>query len=106
MIRFGDEQFGTFLVLTSLSGTAICILWYSLIRNYSIVSAARYQILHIIEEKLPMQLFKKEWEILTKGIQGKSYTPITHVERNVPWIFIIFYVLLIAFQTGTLYFLF
>ncbi|MBX2866915.1 hypothetical protein KTR10_03100 [Candidatus Kaiserbacteria bacterium] len=105
MIRFGDENFTTYLVLTSLAGVAICVLWYSLIRNYSIVSGARFQILHLIEEKLPIQLFKKEWELLTSGVQGKQYMPITHIERNVPWVFIILYILLLTFQGEVLVFL-
>jgi len=106
MIKFGEDDFGIFLILTSLAGTAICVLWHSLIRNYSIVSGARFQILHVIEEKLPIQLFKKEWELLTTGDRKHCYTPITHVERYIPWVFIVFYVLLVlSYETHLISFI-
>ena len=101
MIRFGEQDLGLFLILASLAGAAICTLWYSLIRNYSLVSKARFEILHIMEEKLPVHLFKREWNLLTKGKKKDRYTPITHVEQNVPWIFIVFYILMVfSYQTA------
>jgi hypothetical protein len=62
-VHFGD--FGPFF---RLGITAVCILlavlWRATIAYYRDLSSAKFKVIHEIEELLPAQLFKMEWEYL------------------------------------------
>ena len=96
MIQFSGDNFLTFLFLASVSGAVICFLWYRLIKSYGLVSASRYRIIHKIESKLPSSQYSEEWKLLCPGEGKCNYTPITHLESKIPWVFIVFYILLIV----------
>lgn len=72
-----------------LSGITICIIWLFFIRNYKQLNEAKFSIINEIENLLPQQPFKKEWEILKNN---KKYVEGTVLERWLPRIFILLYV--------------
>lgn len=80
-----------FFILIGIGGITICYFWYRIIRSYKGLNSGKFDVIHIIETKLPLSLHKAEWEILGKGISKDKYWPFSHVELNVPWVFIIFY---------------
>ena len=72
---------------TSAAGIILCYYWYRLVRSYKDLNTGKFSSIHKIEEGLPLQLFKDEWEELGEGKDPKKYLPFTHIEMNVPWVF-------------------
>ena len=81
-------------VLAPLVGIAICFCWYKLIVSFSQLNRAKFKIIHMLEKKLPANLFETEWELLGKGKDLRKYRPISSIERNIPIIFISFYIII------------
>jgi hypothetical protein len=75
-------------------GMAICFCWYHIIISYKKLHRAKFNIIHNIEEKLPLSLYKAEWELLGRGLDNSKYRKISSIERNIPIIFIILYAII------------
>lgn len=80
--------------LVPLAGILVSITWATLIRSYRQLNSGKFEVIHRLESQLPVAPYVTEWKILEKG-RGKRYLPFTHIEQNIPWIFIILYILLI-----------
>ena len=65
-----------------VAGAILCVSWWAVIKNYRIVNAAKFRVIHELELGLPVQPYKKEWEILSK-----EYTPLSHIEQWIPAVF-------------------
>ena len=50
-----------------------------------------------MEQQLPVALFDYEWHVCGKGKDRENYIPLTHLERMVPWMFGLLFVLLAAY---------
>jgi hypothetical protein len=85
-----------FSVLVPLVGIMLSYLWAQMIRSYRGLNSAKFQIVHSIENRLPMKPYDAEWEAVGRGKDSKLYLPFTHVEGVVPWVFVVFYVLLLG----------
>lgn len=72
-----------------IAGITICILWMLNIRNYKLLSTAKFNVINSIEEKLPSAPFKDEWQFLKNS---KKYMDSTTLERILPITFIILYI--------------
>jgi hypothetical protein len=84
-------------VLILVFGGILCMVWESVIKNYRSLNSAKYAVIHEIEEKLPWKVYKDEWDKLKNGKDKKVYAKLTVVERMLPWIFLVFYSLLLVF---------
>lgn len=71
-----------------IAGITICILWMLNIRNYKLLNTAKFNVINLIEEKLPSAPFKDEWQFLKNS---KKYMNSTTLERILPITFIILY---------------
>ena len=90
---FAAKQGGMWMLVISLVGILDCIFWRRMIKSYCQLSTGKFQVIHQIEEHLPIQLFKDEWNYLEKGI-GKKYKKITVIEKYIPLTFIGLYLFL------------
>ena len=77
-------------------GIAICYCWYQIIISYKKLARAKFAVIHNIEEKLPISLFKTEWELLGKGKDDTKYKRISSIEKNIPIIFIVLYAVIFS----------
>ena len=84
----------TIIIVASIS-IAICYSWYRLIRSYKDINTGKYKVVHKIEKELPVSLYGIEWQELGEGKDKNIYLPFTHIEIKIPWIFILFYILII-----------
>lgn len=75
-------------------GVAICYCWYQIIISYRNLTRAKFAVIHSAEEKLPLSLFKTEWELLGRGKDTKKYRRISSIEKNIPIVFIILYIVI------------
>lgn len=86
-----NDSSSVIFLFAPLVGIAICYCWYQIIISYKMLSRAKFSIIHNIEEKLPLSLFKTEWELLGRGIDFSKYRKISSIEKNIPIVFIILY---------------
>ena len=92
-IKVFENLAGIKLVLAFV-GIVVCIIFWYLIRSYKQLNTGKFDVVHKIEEHLPLALYKYEWEVLGKGEDNKKYYPFSHIELIIPWVFGIIYALL------------
>ncbi len=88
---------GGWLIIIPIAGLLVSLTWYSLIRSYKNLNTAKFKAIHEIENYLPVALFRYEWHSCELG-QGKTYKPITHLERWIPLIFAGVYLVLSVYS--------
>ena len=77
--------------------------WWQIIISYKHLNAGKFKIIGKIEERLPLSVFDAEWMILGEGKKYGLYYPLTHIERWVPWAFLLIYLclgIIIAARSG------
>ena len=77
-------------------GMLLASAWFIVIRSYCQLNSGKFQVLLALEEKLGYRFFKREWELLGKGKDSKSYRKLTAVESCVPIIFSICFAALLV----------
>lgn len=92
-----QQTVGHLIWAISLCGMLISYTWYRLIRSYKGLNSAKFKVIHLIENKLPLAAFDAEWEAVGRGRDRKKYLPFTHVEWIVPWVFLALHVIIFAF---------
>ncbi|MCL1862747.1 MAG: hypothetical protein FWF78_04175 [Defluviitaleaceae bacterium] len=92
-----QEDFGNYMYLVSAIGVILALFWFFGIRSYGQLNSGKFKLIHEIEKQLPLNLFSYEWNLLGNGKSYKLYWPLSHVERVVPWLFIILYIALSIF---------
>jgi hypothetical protein len=83
-------------IFAPIVGVIICYCWYQIISSYKQLSRAKFAVIHSVEEKLPISLFKSEWELLGKGQDRKKYRKISSIERIIPIVFIVLYIAILS----------
>lgn len=73
-------------------GVLLALVWWASARRYNDVLAAKFFILHCVEQSLPLALYKTEWELL-RASHG-SPNRVLFLELAVPMLFLIFYQLI------------
>lgn len=73
--------------IASAIGIALSIVWYNAIRSNSILQAAKFDVIHAMEEWLPFRAFKDEG----KGLDHRNYKSSTTIESWLPWLSLLMY---------------
>ena len=81
-------------MLLAILGLIICIIFWFLLRSYKQLNTGKFNVIHKIEQQLPLSLYDYEWKILEEGKNKKIYYPFSHVELLIPWVFGIIYLVL------------
>ena len=98
-VSFPDEAdwFGLgWYSVVGIAGVLLAMMWYRLIRSYRDLNSAKFQIIHKMEDRLPLKPYKAEWQAVGCGEQSRLYVPFTHIETRIPWAFMFLYVALIV----------
>ena len=82
-------------IVIAASGISISILWLLTLKSFRSLNSAKFKVIHSLEEDLPAELFKKEWEYLDRGKKKRTYLKLSLVEQGIPLIFIILYVIIV-----------
>lgn len=90
----GAEHSALIFSLVPFIGIVICHSWWQAVCSYRKLAQAKFRVIHRLERKLPAALFETEWEILGRGKDKKKYYPLSRVEKNVPLIFILLYLII------------
>lgn len=94
----GATHNSTIFLFAPFVGIAICYCWYKIIASYRQLNRIKFKIIHEIEQKLPISLFETEWKLMGKGKDKTKYYAKSKIERKIPIIFIILYI--VIFLTG------
>lgn len=89
-IRYG------WVIVAIIAGIIFCVTWRRLIQSYRQLNTGKFEIIHLLETRLPARLFYAEWEVLKRG-DGTVYKPFSHEERRVPMVFLFLYAVLGVF---------
>ena len=72
-----------------IAGIVVCVIWLLFIRNYKLLNTEKFHVINSIEKNLQVQPFNDEWEKLKNN---KKYTDGTKLEKTLPIMFIILYI--------------
>jgi len=87
------------VLITSFSGVLFCWTWLSTINSYRQLNSGKFKVIHLIEEKLPLAMYKAEWKYLKPKREVDRYKQLTIVESWVPRIFACVYLALMIIAT-------
>lgn len=85
----------SYLWLTGAAGVILSLLWFQIITSYRDLNTAKFKIIHEVEKRLPLSLYAAEWNAMGRGMVPSLYRPLSHIERFVPWVFIVLHVYVI-----------
>lgn len=74
------------------AGIVVCIIWLLFIRNYKLLNTEKFNVINTLENKLPAKPFNDEWNKLKCN---KKYKDSTKLEKSLPIMFIVLYVIAI-----------
>jgi len=72
----------------------LCFVWWRVIYSYKQLNSGKFQVVHALEQLLPVAPYDAEWSALGHGKNRKLYLPLTHIENYVPLCFGLLYVVL------------
>lgn len=90
-----SAELRSLLVFAPVAGILLSYFWYRLVKSYRDLNSVKFQIVHKIEQRLPLAPYRAEWIALGEGKNTKIFTPFTHLEIWVPLSFVALYVALI-----------
>ncbi len=76
------------IIFLLIVGLIVCILWCTLIRNFKLLNAEKFNVILEIEKKLPVKPYSEEWKRLQ---QNSKYKDGTRLEKILPHMFILMY---------------
>jgi hypothetical protein len=95
--RASTIGFRTFpTVVLGITGVLLCLAWAQRVQRYKSLGQAKFQVLHAVEDLLPLRLYEMEWEILAKGVGSRRYAPGIDLDFLMPRLFAALHLALIA----------
>ncbi|WP_171169225.1 hypothetical protein [Streptomyces sp. I05A-00742] len=72
----------------------MCATWWFTVRSYQQLNRGKFAVIGAFEERLPARAFvAAEWRALGEGRDWRVYLPLSRVERWIPLLFVVAYVL-------------
>jgi hypothetical protein len=96
----------------AVAGIILCVSWWALLKSYRDLNRAKFEIILAMEDRLPARLYGDEWARLRKerarfapGVGAlrpwlAQYRELGVVERTVPWVFVLVYLVDIVRQVA------
>jgi len=79
------------IVIVAIAGIGFSYFWRQLVRSYRQLNTGKFEVVHELEARLPARLYDAEWTALGRGEDPEKYTPLTHIEEDVPLVFAVLY---------------
>jgi hypothetical protein len=102
MPSLANQSWWTSAVI-SAAGIALSISWWLQLRSYRDLNKAKFNVILEIEKRLPEKIFTDEWDSLKNdpvpSWRGR-YAELGLVERIIPWIFVVLYIVLLLERTS------
>lgn len=81
----------------SVVGIILCISWSNSIKSYAILNGVKYDIINDIEQKLPVNLFKREYDVIKRDMR---YTKVVKNEKVLVFCFLALFMLALIISIG------
>lgn len=81
-------------MLIPILGIPVSGLWYQIIKSHRDLNTVKFDIIHKLEEHLPVALYAYEWQLAGEG-HGTSYSAVTRIERWIPIAFVVLHSILL-----------
>lgn len=94
IVNNGDVAF---LFLLLIVGAVSAFSWRKMITSFGQLNKGKFQVINALEKYMSVSIFNAEWIALGNGKDKNKYLSFTDVEKNVPSVFLIIYLLLCAF---------
>ncbi|MDR0299544.1 MAG: hypothetical protein LBI13_05610 [Streptococcaceae bacterium] len=94
IIQFGGHEKKLLIGGLTLFGLIISIIFWFLINSYKQMNSGKFKVLHEMEQELEIDMYQREWLYLGEGKDKKKYFPFSHVERLVPIVFGVAYIVI------------
>lgn len=82
-------------ILIPILGMLVSMLWHRIITSHRDLNTAKFEIIHELEQKLPVALYTHEWQLVDGG-QGRRYRSVTDIELRIPLIFLLLHLVLLV----------
>lgn len=86
----------TVLVIFAVMGLLLCAVWTLNIVSYKQLNSLKFKVIHEMENQLPYACFDREWQILRNNPKEHRYLRLSFVERFVPLVLTIPYVVILV----------
>jgi hypothetical protein len=90
-----DVQKLVFLLMAFM-GIALNILWIINVNSYRQLNSLKFQVIHEMERELPFACYSREWQILQDKKGNRNYVRLSRVERYVPLLLLVPYLVLLV----------
>lgn len=99
--RFGwleaaDRTQAIGLILVAVLGLLVCGVWRANVSSFQRLNRAKFKVIDELEQQLPFRGFELEWELLGKGRDGHRYLELTRLERILPAVVTVPYLVLLG----------
>lgn len=84
---------GYWTILIPILGIPVSWLWYRIIQSHRDLNTIKFQIIHELEEHLPVALYAYEWQLAGEG-HGIPYSAVTRIEKGIPIAFVALHIIL------------
>ena len=84
-------------IAVGLLGIILNILWIINIHSYRQLNTGKFAIIQIMEKQLPFACYTEEWKLLGEGKDAKKYLQITRIEKYIPYIVALPYILVLVY---------
>lgn len=92
-----DPEIRQLYIVIPIAGVLLALFWHRLVSSYRQLSTGKFEVIHQMENYLPIAPYRAEWIVLGRGKDSKKYLPLTHVEVWVPRLFAIMYIVILFY---------
>jgi hypothetical protein len=85
-------------LVMSAFGVLLCVGWYYNINSYKQLNSGKFKVIHEMEEHLPFDCFKREWNHLKHGNDASKYLKLTKIEQYIPLVFLTLFLMLMSYS--------
>lgn len=93
LVGINGFEIKKFSIFITVVGVILSYTWYYLLQSYKLLNSGKYKVINKVEELLPLNLYSYEWELLGEGKNRAKYWPISNIEKMVPVLFGIGYLI-------------
>ena len=86
---------GLFQLIITVVGMLLCFLWWLTVTQNKNLNSTKFEIIQEMELQLPLKPYKYEWWLVGRGRDPRRYLPFSHIERWIPVIVVLIYLVLL-----------
>lgn len=83
--------------LLPLAGILISFIWWGVTYSYKQRNVIKLRIIHCLEDRLPLSLYKTEWYLMEKNHSSLLKKFLFRIDLVIPFVFLAYYLLFVFF---------